>query len=255
MNIFNKILLLFLFDNIVFAQAVNIELANNYYNNRSIDCQKNIASPEQIDLAIKYFEKSKLDFPADAALGLLQSYYFKGKYCQLSNEKKLQLFEKAKNIGLEKIKQFPDRFDIRYWYLVNLGSWAEISGIVAAAREGMADQMKVQAEQIIEGDPFYADGGGYLMLGVVHYKTPYIPFFLSWPSNSEAIKWLKLSIETGNATLTQKVFYAQSINKEGRKKESKKILKEIVDNDSTRERTVEDWEQILKAQNLLSEMQ
>ena len=118
----------------------------------------------------------------------------------------------------------------------------------------MADQMKAQAEQIIEGDPFYADGGGYLMLGVVHYKTPYIPFFLSWPSNSEAIKWLKLSIETGDATLTQKVYYAQSINKEGRKKESKKILREIVDNDNIKERTVEDWEQILKARNLLSEM-
>tara|TARA_B100000902_G_scaffold40875_1_gene48488 strand:+ start:744 stop:1508 length:765 start_codon:yes stop_codon:yes gene_type:complete len=254
LNIFNKILLLFLFNNIVLSQTINIELANKHYNNRSIGGQKNIANPEQIDLAIENFEKSKLDFPADAALGLLQSYYFKGKYCQLSNEKKLQLFEKAKNIGLEKIKQFPDRFDIRYWYLVNLGSWAEISGIVAAAREGMADQMKAQAEQIIEGDPFYADGGGYLMLGVVHYKTPYIPFFLSWPSNSEAIKWLKLSIETGDATLTQKVYYAQSINKEGRKKESKKILREIVDNDNIKERTVEDWEQILKARNLLSEM-
>ena len=70
-------------NSIVFAKAVNIKLANNYYSNRSIDGQKNIANPKQIDLAIKYFEKSKLDFPADAALGLLQSYYFSLYYLYL----------------------------------------------------------------------------------------------------------------------------------------------------------------------------
>ena len=98
-----------------------------------------------------------------ANLGLLKSYYFKGKYCQLSEEESLELFKKGKDLG-QKINEYPNRADIRYWYLVNLVVGLEISGIVAAAREGLADQMKMHAEKIIKIDPLYADGGGYLML-------------------------------------------------------------------------------------------
>ena len=63
----------------------------------------------------------------------------------------------------------------------------------------MADQMKLHAEKIIEMDSSYRNGGGYYLLGAVHYKSPYIPFLLSWPDNDDAIKFLSLAVETGNA--------------------------------------------------------
>ena len=53
--------------------------------------------------------------------------------------------------------------------------------MIAAARSGFADTMKVHSEKIIKLDNKYNDGGGYFMLGVVHLRAPYVPFFLSWP--------------------------------------------------------------------------
>ena len=137
---------------------------------------------------------------------------------------------------------------------MNLGSWAEISGIVAAAREGLADQMKMHAEKIIKIDPLYADGGGYLMLGVVHFKTPYIPFFLSWPSNDEAIKWLRLSVGTGSATFSQNIYYAQSMLKDDKEEEAIDLLNKIIQESSSSNLSVEDWDQVKKAKNTKFEL-
>ena len=58
--------------------------------------------------------------------------------------------------------------------------------------------MKTHSEKIIELDPDYKDGGGYFMLGVVHLRTPYVPFFLSWPDKDEAERLLKIAEKCGN---------------------------------------------------------
>ena len=71
-------------------------------------------------------------------------------------------------------------------------------------------------------NPIYKDGAGYFMLGAVHYKSPYIPFLLSWPDNNEAIKYLQLAHDTGKATLNQKNYLAQAIHKDGQIVKAKK---------------------------------
>ena len=95
------------------------------------------------------------------------------------------------------VEKFPNSVEYRYWYLVNLGSWAEEYGVFAAAREGVADQMRYHSKKIIEIDPYYENGAGYFLLGAVHYKAPYIPFILSWPNNNDALKYLELAQATG----------------------------------------------------------
>ena len=110
---------------------------------------------------------------------------------------KKKIFNKGKALGEKYIQKYPNSVQFRYWYLVNLGSWAQVYGILTAAREGVADQMKTHSEKIIALDPNYQDGGGYFMLGAVHYKSPYIPFLLSWPDNDDAINYdnLKLKLQ------------------------------------------------------------
>ena len=199
----------------------NIDKGFAAFKRRADGSRENIAQPEAINEAIKFYNLAigNPETEIDAVIGLLKSYYFKGKFVSRTKEHKKIVFNKAKNLAVLYIDKYPNSADIRYWYLTNLGSWAEVYGILTAAKEGVADQMKNHALKIIELDPMYENGGGYFMLGAVHYKTPYIPFLLSWPENKEAVILLEKALNTGEATTVQKVYLSQAIYKEKEKKE------------------------------------
>jgi tetratricopeptide (TPR) repeat protein len=211
------------------------------------------AAVEPISKAISFLEEAVTDSRAEpvAGLYLLKAYYFRGKYAYEDEELKKTDFNKGKELGERLMEQYPDSASYRYWYLANLGSWAEVYGIFAAAKEGVADIMKEQAEKIIALDPRYEDGGGYFMLGAVHYKSPYIPFFLSWPDNEEAIVWLRKAVGTGKATLTQKIYLANALYKEGQKNEALSLLEEVRITPPSQDETVEDLYEIMEAERLL----
>ena len=153
----------------------------------------------------------------EASLYLLKSYYFKAKFAENNKQKKKDLLKKGKELGQELVDRYPESAEYRYWYLVNLGSWAEVYGILAAAREGVADQMRSHSKKIIELDPGYEDGAGYFMLGAVHFKSPYIPFLLSWPSNEKALEYLGKAYNTGQKRPSQAVYFARALYKDGKK--------------------------------------
>ena len=111
--------------------------------------------------------------------------------------------------------------------------------------------MKEESEKIIQMDPKYSDGGGYFMLGAVHYKSPWIPFLLTWPDNDEAIKFFKLAVNTGQSRLVHKNYLANALNKSGNKSEAKKILEEVANSIPSVDFLVEDRKEILDAQELL----
>ena len=225
------------------------------YERRHDGCIEDRAQPEPISEAIRYF-KMALGNPEtenEAALYLLKSYYFKAKFSESDKKIKKELLKNGKALGQEFLDQFPDSVEYRYWYLVNLGSWAEVYGIIAAAMEGVADQMRSHSEKIIEIDPDYENGAGYFMLGAVHYKSPYIPFLLSWPNNAAAIKWLEMSYNTGEAKLAQGVYLSQALYKAGRYDEAIKLLDNIVEVSPSEDDYASDWEWIKKARVLHSE--
>ena len=114
--------------------------------------------------------------------------------------------------------------------------------------------MKIHSEKIIELDPEYRNGGGYFMLGAVHYKSPYIPFLLSWPDNDEAIKYLQLAVETGKAEMNQKNYLAQAINKDGQVEKARKLLMEVINTEPDPANLVEDLDDIKEAKQLLEDL-
>ena len=146
---------------------------------------------------------------------------------------------------------YPESAEIRYWYLANLGSWAEVYGILKAAREGVADIMKEQSEKIIQLDSDYKNGGGYFMLGAVHLKSPYIPFLLSWPDKNEAVKYLKLAVDIGDASLVQGQYLANALYQTGKKKEAIQLLKAIINSEPSQDEKLEDLNDIHEAKELL----
>ena len=232
-----------------------LEKGITYYNQRLEGSVKSSAKPEPITNAINNFQYALKNAATetDAALYLLKSYYFRGKYVHKDKEKQKFDFSKGKELGEKYVKNYPDSAPFQFWYLVNLGSWSEVYGIITAAREGVAEIMKEHSEKIISLDPEYENGGGYFMLGAVHFKSPYIPFLLSWPDNDDAIKYLTKALNIGEATPNQKVYLAQAMYKDGQKSRAIDMLKEVANMQPSEEEIVRDWEQIELAEQLLSE--
>ncbi len=237
-----------------FSQSA-LELGESAFKNRAIGSVEDKAAPSPIENAISHLEEAIKNpkVEKEAALALMKCVYFHGKFIGENEKAQKKSFQKGKDLGEKYIAEYPNSAPFRYWYLVNLGSWSEVYGILTAAKEGVADLMKDHSEKIIALDPQYEDGGGYFMLGAVHYKSPYIPFLLSWPDNDDAIIWLEKAVETGAATPNQKVYLGQAYYK-GKKVDSAiSILEEVATMAPSNNRPVEDWEQIKKAKNLLKE--
>ncbi|MBN4081179.1 hypothetical protein JYT44_02320 [Caldithrix abyssi] len=241
---------------ILSAQS-NLEKGFAAYNQRTEGSIEDHAQPGPINKAIKYFLLALGDPESEfeAAVGLLKSYYFKGKHVVRTEDEQKAVFNEAKKLALAYIEKNPDRVEFHYWYLANLGSWAEVYGTLAAAKEGVSDQMKEHANIIIIIDPEYKNGGGYFFLGVTHFKSPYIPFILSWPDKKEAVKWLKKANKTGEATPMQKVYLARALYKEKEKGKAITLMKEVAAMTPSSDDSVIDWGQIKEARTFLKKYQ
>ena len=112
----------------------------------------------------------------------------------------------------------------------------------------------MQSEEIIKINPEYQDGGGYFMLGAIHHRSPNIPFFLSWPNNQQAIKYLELAVETGKQKLNQKVYLAQALIKDDQIDKAKEILIEVSNSQPESSNFTEDTYEIHKATSLLEDL-
>ena len=227
-----------------------------YYEKRQEGSKGTLASNENIDKAIEHFSAALLspNSEKDAALYLLKSYYYKAEFAVQNRNEKKKIFNEGKALGEKYIEKYPTSAEFRYWYLVNLGSWAQVYGILTAAREGVSDLMRTHSEKIIELDPEYQNGGGYFMLGAVHFKSPYIPFLLSWPDNDDAIKYLQLSVDTGNAEMNQKNYLARALSKDGQDKKARALLEEVLKTKPSTATLVEDLDDIKEARQLLEDL-
>ncbi len=240
---------------LIFPQS-KIGMGKLFYDNREQGRDGLIASTKSIDEAIRIFsiELSENPKSLEAVEYLLRSYYYRAEYATVDIENKKLFFDKGKNLGINYIDKFPESVEIRYWYLANLGGWAKVYGTLNAAREGVADQMRTHAKKIIEIDSNYKNGGGYYLLGAVHFKSPYIPFLLSWPDNDIAIKYLTLAVETGKAELIQLNYLAQALNKDGQIEKAKQILNKIINSDPNPDNLIEDLNNINEAKYILNNM-
>ena len=248
-----RFLLLFFCLSMMIASAkANMHIGIKLYENRHFDILNDSNPDKNIDKAILFFSNKINDplYEKEAALYLLKSYYFKGKFAEEDRALKKKILKKGKDFGLGLIEEFPNSIECRYWYLVNLGSWAEEYGIFAAAKEGVADQMKYHSEKIISLNPEYENGAGYLLLGAVHYKAPYIPFILSWPNNKEAIKYLQLAYNTGNVEIAQMVYLSQAFYKGKRRDEAIILIEKAMEVVPSNDNYASDWEWIKKAKNI-----
>ena len=243
------------FFSFISAELTHFERGLNFYDQRA---EKSIglkADPSLIGRAIDEFiiAMKSPEKELDAGVFLLKCYYFKGKFVSQNDDEKKDIYSKGKVLGEKLINLYPESVSAHYWYLVNLGSWAEIYGTMSAAREGVAGIMRNVSKKIIKIDPNYSDGGGYFMLGAVHFKSPYIPFVLSWPSNDKALEYLNLAHNTGDSTPSQTVYLSRALYKNGQVKKAISLLSSLLDENISKTYKLEDMDQHEIARGLLEE--
>ncbi len=227
------------------------------YNDRGEGARGIQADSKNIDQAIRHLERAvKINaLEEEAAVYLLKCYYYKGTYVLADEEDRRAEYNKGKALAEKMVAKYPNSAALRYWYLTCLGKWSEVYGILTAAKEGVADLMKEHSEKIIELDPMIEHGGGYFMLGAVHFKSPYIPFILSWPDNDDAIIWLLKAKITGHATPIQKNYLARALYKDGKEVEAIRLVKEVISTLPSLSNLVEERFEIEEAKKLLEEFE
>jgi hypothetical protein len=116
------------------------------------------------------------------------------------------------------------------WAAVDWGKWALVFGKLAAVKQGAAAKIRDYAQAVILLDPAYDGGGGYRVLGRLHHQTPAVPFFTGWASRSEALKNLRLAVETGPRNLVGRQFLAEAMweYEPARRGEARALLQRIL---------------------------
>ena len=237
------------------SQQAELDKGMGYYNKRAEGASGLVAQPGNIDKAIGHFNAalSTKASEEEAAILLMKCYYYKGTFVETEKGERLAVYNMSKALGEKMMMTYPRSVAIVYWHAANMGKWGETSGIMKAAKEGLADLMKEWCEKIIELDASYKDGAGDRMLGIVHFKTPYIPFILSWPDNDAALNHLEKSLKRNDKDFIANVYYAQALKSDGEEEKAISILEKVVTWSPSPDQLLEDKKELKEAKRLLAE--
>ncbi len=198
------------------------------------------ASNREISAAIAGYETAAgAPDSAEARWKLARALYFQGAYTGLDEEGQRVVYEKAREAGEEAIaivlrrargrgapdlrglspleiasavRADPDAAPSYFWTAVAWGQWALVAGTFRAAKAGAAEKIRDDASVVIAIDPEFEEGGGYRILGRLHHQAPRIPFLAGWVSREEAVKNLRLAIQTNPANFVNRLFLAEALS-------------------------------------------
>lgn len=209
-----------------------------------------------INKAILYLEKALIDDEdkENAFNYLLFSYYFKASFVDRNKLVQKNTYLKGKKLGENAIKHYPQNPKILMWYIANFSKYGEAIGITSAVKNGLAEKIKYYVEKLIKIDPKYDDGAGYKIFGVINYKVPYIPLFLTWPSHKNAEIYLKKALSVNNKSISNLYYYAEFLSEEKRFAEAKIILKMVTQSTPRKSYFIEDLYDITQAKKLLKKI-
>jgi len=199
------------------------------------------ASVKNISMALKAYLKAydaKNPGP-ELTARIMDAEYFYATYAEKSPGKEKEALSKALEIGQKALDKYPDDVAVNYWMAGCWGRWGEVNGIMASARKGVADKVKMYAEKTIKLDPAYAEAGGYRTLGRLHYKAPWIPFILSWPSKKESVRYLQMAVKDAPENTTNRLFYGESLAEVGKTADALKNLNFVANAEAKGEKVVE----------------
>lgn len=199
------------------------------------------ASVGPINQAISFYDRAaEAPDQIEARWKLARALYFKGVFCGLEPDQRKAVFVKARRVSEEAIGilnrsleqkgikglldltpellagSLSDRSDAAptyFWAAASWGQWALSMGKIEAAKTGAADMIREYALTVIALDPKFEEGGGYRILGRLNDEAPWIPFVTGWVSRDEALKSLRLAVQTDPQNIANRHYLAEALSK------------------------------------------
>jgi len=258
MNSFFKLIVVGFFSlSAAFCSAqTNFDQGVNYFNKRAEIHQGLKVDSTNINLAIDYFKKAlkNSDTKEDATDYMLLCYYYKAAFVVRTKADQMKNYFIGKTLGEYAIKEYPKNKGILLWYIANVSKYGEAKGIVSSAKNGLADKIKTHTEKLLVLDPEFADGAPYRIMGVINYKVPYIPLFLTWPSKENAEKYLKKALKVNPISTSNLYYYSEFLVEEKRYEEAKRLLSKLLKIPPRKDNIIEDSYDIAMAKKLLAKV-
>ena len=106
-----------------------------------------------------------------------------------------------------------------YWATAGIGEFSTGAGTISAIRMGIEGRFKTYANAVMALGPNYEHGGGYRAMGRFYFKLP-------WPKRDlgKSIALLRKAVKSGPQKARNYAWLAESLIKEGEKKQAQEVL-------------------------------
>ena len=204
---------LFILVSFLFVSNDELQTGIDYFNARADNAIELQASTINVDKAIQIFESELKENKNNKIAGgyYLQCLNFKGRFVFVSNSEKKKVYNQAIEVGNRLVLQFPKDGKIRFELISSIGLLAEINGVIKSAEAGVLEQMLYHTKILIESDSMYNDGGGWKVFAVLNYKTPNVPFVLTWPDKNKAVAIMKNTLKYFPNSVGCNFYYAEAL--------------------------------------------
>lgn len=209
----------------------NLQEGIDLYDSRAEGATGLKAKSETIDQAIARLEVAYKDPKTEEQAGayLIRCYNYKGRFVATTDKERLALYAKGKEIGEKLVKKYPKSAAVVFEYVCIIGLWADVSGVMQAAWDGVLGKMKDQTEALCKIDETYAGAAGPMILGLLYAEAPYVPLFLTWPDNDDAKELMEKALRIAPDEFGNNYHYAELLVKLDKKEEAKKYLNHILE--------------------------
>jgi hypothetical protein len=210
-----------------------------HYSRRQDKRVAAIADKGEIAAAVRAYDTaSEAADSVEARWKLIRSLVFQALYTDIDAQGRLAVLEKARRVsenavgllegrvkraegkefaGLtpaeiaETLRKDTDAPPTFYWGAVAWGQWALARGKEEATKLGAADKIRTNTTILIALDPRFEDGGGYRVLGRLHDQAPRMVAETDWISREEALRNLRLAIQTDAGNFANRLFLAEAL--------------------------------------------
>ncbi len=155
-----------------------------------------LASPEQVELAIRSYRQSVAAEPelVEARWKLLRSLHYLVEFTNASEQRKESAVTEAVAVasadieGLgESAHDLRNRSSFYFWSAIAWGARGQRVGLLTIVREGVATKIHDYAKVAVALDSDIERGGGYRLLSRLHAELPRVPFVSGWVDRGQAI--------------------------------------------------------------------
>lgn len=221
------------------AQTDPIATGDAAWARRADGHQGDHAAAGPVNEAIAAYERAVKEQPdrLEGSWKLLRALHYKGDFTTGSKEARQQAFARGKEVAEAAIDRLakrtagsrqkleamtpaqaakamagvPEAKPLFLWAAVHWGLWGDVFGRLAAARQGVGDKVRREAEILIALDERYEDAAGHRVLGRLHTLAPKVPFVTGWVDHGKAVSELRRAVALGPDNLDNHRFLAEAL--------------------------------------------